>query len=440
MKKRIIFFFLITLSPYGRADNTLAGVIQRTLKTNPEVLITVNNRRAADQQLKQAKGGYWPSVDLTGGYGRETSENTSTRNITGGDLTLTRSEMGLTLSQMLFDGFDVKYRVAQQNSRVNSAAYKVQDSSESIALITAEVYLEILRRRELVELSKDNVVIHQKILEQIHILVKGGAGRQADAQQTASRLALAKSRLVSAQGHLRNAEINYKRVTGELPKTLLVPARAPIEAVLPATPEAGLDIAWSKHPSLRVTNADLEAAAAAHKQTKSAFMPHLSLELGITNNENLDGVEGEHDDRIAMLRMRYNLFRGGADKARRQETAERVGAAKEERRRIQRIIEEDVYLSWNSLTTIRGRLAYLKEHQTSTEKVLNSYKEQFKLGKRSLLDVLDSENELFNARASLVSAQYTEIFSLLKILKSMGLLLGALDIRRPEEAETYTWR
>ncbi len=159
------------------------------------------------------------------------------------------------------------------------------------------------------------------------------------------------------------------------------------------------------------------------------------MELGITDNKNLDGIAGENDDMSAMLRMRYNLFRGGADRARRQETAERMGAAKESIRRAQRIIEEDVLLSWNGLLTIRARLDYLSGHLESTKEVVSSYKEQFKLGQRSLLDVLDSENELFNARASLLSAQYAEIFSLLKVLGSMGLLLDTLGIERPKEAD-----
>lgn len=433
MRKFTILLLLI--SSLSTHAETLTEVIQRTLETNPDVLITVNNRRATAQELKQVQGGYWPSLDLTGGYGRERSDNTSTRASTGGEVTLTRQELGLTLSQILFDGFSLRYRVAQQSSLLNSAAYKVQDSSENLALLTAETYLEVLRRQELVELAKDNVVIHQKTLRQIRTLVKGGAGRRADMLQSSSRLALAKSSLVNAQGNLRNAEINYRRITGELPKALTRPSRTPVETALPKTKEAALDTALNNHPSLRVAKADFEAAKAAHQQTSSAFMPHFSLELGITDNKNLDGITGENDDMSAMLRMRYNLFRGGADRARRQETAERIGAAKEGIRRIQRIIEEDVLLSWNSLITIRARLGYLKAHLESTEDVVKSYKEQFKLGKRSLLDVLDSENELFNARASLVSTQYAELFSLFKLLESFGRLLDTLGIKRPQEAE-----
>lgn len=430
MKKTTSLLFLITLSSSTPAD-TLKEVIQRTLETNPDVLITTQLRHAADQQLKQANAGYWPTIELTGSYGREKSDNPTTP-----EATLNRQEMGITLSQMLFDGFYVKNNVERQNALVNSAAHKVKNSSENIALITADVYLEILRRQQLLELSKDNVVVHQKILEQIRTLIEGGAGRQADLQQSASRLALAKSSLVNAQGNLRNAEINYRRVTGELPQALIKPLITPFQAALPETAEVALDTALSNHSSLQVANADLQAAQAAHQRAKSAFMPNFNLELSLTDNQNLDGIEGDNDDINAMLKMRYNLYRGGADQARLQEAVERIGAAKEEIRRVQRVIEEETLLAWNSLITLRARIHHLEEHVESTKQVLKAYQEQFKLGQRSLLDVLDSENELFNARASLASAQYSEILSTLKVLNSIGLLLTTIDVTPPPEIQS----
>jgi adhesin transport system outer membrane protein len=434
---KLIYGLLLIILPSWLQAETLTAVIQQTLETNPEVLITIKNRYMVEQQLQQAQAAYRPTIDLIGGYGRETSDNVSTRHA-GGDVTLTRRETGLSLSQMLFDGFEVKNSVNKHRYLVNSAAYKVQESSENIALLTAEVYLEILRRRQLVELSKDNVVIHQKILDQIRTLAVGGAGRQADVQQSSSRLALAKSSLVNAQGNLRNTEITYRRVTGELPDALTQPEFTSLEITLPQSETKAFEIALNSHPALQIAYAELEAAQAAHQQANSTFMPRFNLELGITDNQNLDGVNGNNDDMTAMLRMRYNLYRGGADRAHSQETAQQVGAAQEMIRKIQRLLEEETFLAWNGLITTRARLDHLEKHVKSTEEVLESYKEQFKLGQRTLLDVLDSENELFNARTALVSAQYAEMLNILQVLKSMGILLKSMKIDlSPESQVTF---
>ncbi len=429
------YIILTLLVSFGLQAETLNKIIQHTLTTNPDMLLTVNNYRASKQTIKKAQAGYLPSLELYGSYGSENSDNSTTRNRIGGDVTLNRSEIGLTLSQILFDGFRVKHQVEQQQFLTNSSSNTVKNTSENIALLTSEVYLEILRRQELLELTKNNVVIHQKILEKIKLLVRGGAGRKADVQQSSSRLSLAKSSLVNAKGRLRDAEINYRRVTGELPIKLLLPDS--IDDKLPNNSEEALYLALNKHPYLKIAKANLAAAKSSHHQSKSAFMPSFTFEVGVTNRDNIDGVEGTNDDMSAMLKMRYNLFRGGADTARVQETAEKIGTAKESIRSSQRIVEEDVLLSWNGLETIRARLEYLQEYAKSAKAVLNSYKEQFKLGQRSLLDVLDSENELFNARTSLISAKYTKIFSVIKLLESTGTLLETLQIELPPEIKSW---
>lgn len=412
---------------------TLTVVIQHTLETNPDVRMTTSDRRIADYTLEQAEAGYYPSVDLSGGYGRERSDNpgTKARLDDNGEIELNRQELGVTLSQKLFDGFEVKHQVAGEQAKVKSSEHQVKNTAENIGLKVTENYLEVLHREDLLDLAKSNVVIHQKLLEQIRTVVEGGVGRKADLEQSESRLSLAKATLAKTQGDKRDAEANYQRVTGQLPTALeMVSRELVVQALqLPETLEAVLETALLDHPALRVSAADLEAAKAYRQQADANFMPRLNLDLGVTDNDNLDGIAGTNDDVSAMLRLRYNLYRGGADQAHRHETAERVTRATEAWHRTQRIVEENVRLSWNSLITARERLDYLQSYVESTERVLVSYKEQFKLGRRSLLDVLDSENELFNARSVFTTAKYTELLALFRVVASMGLLLERLGIQ-----------
>ena len=232
--KKYYLLFCIGLSSWVQAD-TLVEVIRQTLETNPDVLVTAHQRLAVDQEHRQAVAGYLPSLELNGGYGRETSDNVTTRVREGGELSLNREELGLTLSQMLFDGFQVKHAVEYQNSRIESAAHQVKTTSEQIGLLTVDVYLRLFQYHQLLELAKDNLVIHQKTLSQIAEIVEKGAGRKADVQQSQSRLALASSNLVRAQGELRDAGYRYQRVTGQLPEfaTLVKPERQLLEPHLP---------------------------------------------------------------------------------------------------------------------------------------------------------------------------------------------------------------
>lgn len=414
----------------------LQQVIEKTLTTNPDMLARQAERRAVDEERDQARSGYLPTVDLRLGAGKERSDNLTTR-LQGDDwLTLTRSERSLSLRQMLFDGFGTRSAVAQQTARVDAAAYRVQSSSEEIASRVAEVYLEVLRRQELVRLAQENVKVHEDIMERIMRLASGGAGNRADAVQAEGRLALARSSQVAAEGNLRAGLANYQQVIGMGPEQLSEP-EAP-DSSLPASLDAGIEIAHAQSPALKTAMAELQASEAQYEYTGAAFMPKVDLELAGTDNDGIDGVRGDNRDITGMLVLRYNLYRGGGDQARRAEAAERRAVTRERLNLTRRQVREEVELSWNAWLTARDRLEHLRKHSESSELVVTAYRQQFLIGKRTLLDVLDSENELFNARSSLVSGEYAVKFGIYRILASMGKLLGTLNITPPPQSQPMT--
>jgi outer membrane protein, adhesin transport system len=437
--KKFSFGLLLTLSCLQMqkiAADTLVEVIERTLATHPEIVAGEHQQFAADEGIKQARAGYLPRVQLTAAYGREYSDNASTRLLTGSerDLELTRQELGVGVSQMLFDGFAVKSAVSHRTALRDSAAYRLRNSRENVAQATAEAYLNIFRRQTLLELAKNHLVVHQKNYRKIEELFNSGAGRKADLQHSESRLALAESLLINAEGNLTNAFIYYQQITGETAKNLMPLSADPMAALLreaiPVDIESALNRALEQHPSLLTAKAEINAAEANYTQSGAILMPQLNLELGGSKNKNLDGVEGNNDDWYAMLRLNYALYQGGADRAKRVETAQLLAAIRENLRQKEREIEQDVRLAWNNLTTTRQRFAPLETHLRATSEVVAAYQEQFKIGQRSLLDVLDSETELFRAHSSLIDLQYSEWIEIFNLLNGMGVLLSTLDIRK----------
>ena len=137
-----------------------------------------------------------------------------------------------------------------------------------------------------------------------------------------------------------------------------------------------------------------------------------------------------------MFRLRYNLFNGGRDTARREETAFLINQAAEIRNNTYRQVEQSVRLSWNALETVRRQMAYFEQYAEAAEKTRDAYQQQFNIGQRTLLDLLDSENELFRARISLTNAQYDELFTMYRVLNSIGALLDSLEIIAPAAATT----
>lgn len=411
---------------YGQS---LKDAVEQTLQTSPDILMDARYRQSTDEAVKNARGGYLPKVDLLLGTGREWSKNSSTA---PGDLSLTRREGTLTLTQMLFDGFGVSSEVERNRARVESAANKVAGTSEQVGLQAVEAYLEILRQHELVELTKQNLTVHERTYDQIKIRSESGIGRKADLEQISARLALAKANLTAAETNLRDAQTNFLRVVGANPVNLSKPD-APDHGVLPKTLEETVQLAFDNNPTLKSAMADVEAAEAQNKAAKSLLYPRFDLELGAGQNKNLDGVRGENDERYAMLRMRYNLFRGGSDTARVNETAHLSSQAREIMHRTQRQLEQSTRLSWNAMVSARERLPLLKQHADSSAATRDAYTKQFGIGQRTLLDLLDSENEHFTASSNHVTGQYVELFAQYRVLADMGQLLNALGVKPIEE-------
>jgi adhesin transport system outer membrane protein len=421
----------MVFSGHSAFAQTLSEAVDQTIKSNPDVLIDADNRLALEHEVEQARAGYYPKVDLALGAGREWSENASTR---PGSKTLWRRESSLTLSQMLYDGYGVKSEVDRSQSRVESAAHLVASTSERMGLRAVEVFLEVLRRQELLALTQDNMAAHERTFEQIKLRSNSGVGRKADLEQAQSRLSLAQANVASAQANLREARINFQRVVGGVPDSLDKPDDVSCEH-FPVTLDNAVNDAFASHPALRSTIAEYEAALAQEQGAASPLRPRVDLDLGTSWNRNEDGVQYRNNDAYAMLRMQYNLFRGGSDKAHIAEMHHLSEAAKETVNRTQRVIEESTRRSWNALETSKGRLPKQKAYAEATEMVRDAYAKQFNIGQRTLLDLLDSENELYSARSDYVNGQYEERFARYRLMADMGKLLETLAVAPRNESK-----
>jgi adhesin transport system outer membrane protein len=291
-----------------------------------------------------------------------------------------------------------------------------------------------LRQQTIVELAQTNLEAHQRTHDQIVLRSERGVGRGADMDQSLGRLALAEANLMEEESKLRDAETAFIRVVGEAPESLEQPS-VPDEFI-PDNLDEAIAKAVDNHPTLSLANFDLESARAQHATAKAPFYPDLHLEVGTRADHNIDGQVGTDKDITAMLRLRYNLLNGGRDTARREETAYLINQAAEIRNNTYREVEESTRLSWNAWETVKRQMSYREQHVDSSRKSRDAYRQQFSLGQRTLLDLLDSENEVFRAETALVNTSYDELYAQYRILNSMGLLLEGLNIKAPETAQT----
>jgi adhesin transport system outer membrane protein len=411
---------------------TLRDAVQAAVASSPDVLELSHARLARLQELEQARGGYLPSLDVNAGYGFEYTDNPSTRaRGLGAGERLWRQEAGITASQMVFDGYATESEVARQAARVESSGYRLHSTAQSTAVSAAQAYLEVLRYREEARLAEENLQVHRRILDQIRMRSDAGVGRRADLDQIRAREALAQSNVIAAQANLRDAITTYKRVIGDEPgPDLSMPALDGVQ--LPESLDAALQLALQQHPALSVAEADVVAASAQREAARSSLYPRLDLELAGNHNVEADGIPGQANDYSVMLRLRYNLFRGGSDEARLRQTVHQIDEAKQIRDRARRQVEETLRLAWTAYEATSRQLTLVTEQVKFGEATRDAYAKQFNIGQRTLLDLLNTENELFQARQTLAGTRTDLLTAKYRVLEAMGSLLQSMDVALDE--------
>lgn len=412
---------------------TLTDAIQSTLDKHPELLASAQDRLVADEEAKVAKGGYLPTVDLITGVGREQTDNPTTRAL--GDHnkeTLNFRDAELRLRQMLFDGFNTPNEVARTGAVVNSRAYFTLGTAESLALRTVEVYLEVLKRREMVLLARNNLMAHERMHDQIGLRSERGVGSTADFDQAEARLALARNNLFTEEVNLADAEANFYSAVGIPADELVTPAT--IKGEMPADLVAARQGVMDSNPLLKSAQADVQAAESQYESAKAPFYPRLDAELATTADDNVQGDEGHYNTWRAGVVMNYNLFNGMRDKARLQAAAHQINQSMDIRNNALRVLNENLSLAWNAMENARKQTPVARDYADYTARVREAYQQQFGLGQRTLLDLLDSENELFTANRRYVDVRYTEEFSMYRVLSAMGDLLRHQNVVVPAEA------
>jgi adhesin transport system outer membrane protein len=408
---------------------TLEEATYTAIENSPEVRQTIAKYREVKENADIARrSGYYPSVDLSAGIGHET---TYADDSTSDDVDLTRRELTLALNQPLFNGFSTQNEVKRLDSEAEADRWSALISVENTALEVAEVFANVLRYRELLTLADMNLKAHQRIYEQIKLKSDTGIGRQSDLSQISARLSKANANNLAAINNLSDAESNYKNVVGELPpEDLIYPV--PDRALLPQDLDSAISEALRQNPAIEGAYWDVLATESLQEIADADKYPTINFVLERTWDNNIDGDEGPSEDLLAMVRLNYNLYSGGSFKRKQEAAVQQNIQATEIRRNTIRDTELTVRLAWAAYKATTGQKEHIQQYVISTKESQVAYEKQFRLGRRTLLDVLDSENELFEARQDYVNADYDELFSEFRLFNAKGELMRAFRIYRPQ--------
>jgi len=409
---------------------SLKEAAQAAVLKSPEVLSRWHAFREANEEVSVARGGFLPKLDLSAAVGHERTVQKQV----GTDLSYSGTDTSLTLRQMLFDGFATSSEVKRLGKAKLVRYFELLDASENIALEAGRAYLDVVRYRNQVALAEDNYIQHQAAFDQLKKRAESGVGKRVDVDQAASRRALADVNLTTAYANLHDVMARYLRIIGEQPaKEMFAPTD--LSKGLPASSEAAMTDALKHNPALRASVENIEAAQYDLEGRRSAFMPRVDLIArrdGFSNYQ--DG--GSRDDSRVELRLNYNLFSGGSDMARSRQFRERKDLALDLREKSCRDMRQTLSIAFNDTLRLNDQLSYIGQQVSLVEKTRTAYRDQFNIGQRTLLDLLNTQNEYFDARRAQINADIDLSVAYLRSYAGMGRLLETLGLKRVDADNT----
>jgi adhesin transport system outer membrane protein len=412
---------------------TILDAINQAVQTHPGVGEAAANRRATESEMRQVQSTLLPQVRVEARSGREKFDFRDTPVPPAGNNTwLNAREASVVARQLLFDGFATINEIWRQASRVDAAAYRVRERTELLALDAAEAYIDVVRYTRLVALAQENVSAHRRILSNVTARFEGGRAGQGDLEQVRERVEAATAVLGEFRQRLDEVRGTFRKAVGIEPFNLRYPGRL---RDLPASKDASLAITLRHNPTIQAAQSDREAAKYGFDATAGAFFPTIALEGRTLYGVNTGTIAGARTDTSGMVVASWDIFRGGQDMWKRTEAAERYTEQTMRHARLQRDAFESVDKAWAARTLTGDRIAALTRQIASDRQVIVLYQQEFELGQRSLIDLLNAQNQLFNALVSLESARGVAVFADYQLLAAMGQMLLYLKTPHPIDSE-----
>lgn len=413
----------------GQVPDSLKDVARLAVMTNPDVQSRWHEFRAAEHEQDSVRAGYLPKLDVEAAVGRGRTRADDDRMVRSSN----RFGAAITLSQLIYDGGFTPSEVSRFGHIRMVRYYELLNEIEGAALESVRAYADVLRYRDLVMFAQENYVEHKLVYDQIVERTRSGVGRGVDLELATGRLALAESNLLTEVANLHDVSARFLRIVGEqVPEALGGLTYLMMQEAIPSELLEALNNAFLGNPTIKATVANVMAGQDLVTSRRAPFQPRLDLRARQTYDRS--GSDNRIRDRegVIELVLNYNLYRGGGDQARLRQAAEELNSAKDTRERVCRDVRQTVTIAYNEVNTIDVQLGYLDQHQLSMSKAREAYRQQFDIGQRSLLDLLDGENEFFDARRAYTNAEYNQVIAQARTLAGMGRLLPTLEVVREE--------
>lgn len=403
---------------------TLKEMVEKTVTSNPEVQSRYHKFLESGYEQEVMRAGFLPKADVVANYRKQEEL------VKPADGTATpRFNSELVLRQMIFDGFATNNEVKRLGHASRVRYYELQSAMQNTTLEFVRAYIDAMRYRELTQFAKDNYVVHKQLFDRIKERVTAGVARKVDLEQATGRLALAEANLLTEATNLHDVTARIQRLYGEIPPETLEAPTFFNAGVEPTAVEA-LKVAYNQNPDLLSTIEDIQSSQDEIKAREARYMPKLDLQARKNLGVSSDGRFSSSAADLLELTMNFNLFNGFSDHNSVNQAAQKLNNSKDLRDKACVDTRQIVVIAYNDIEQLKEQEKYRTEHKNAIENAREAYRKQFDIGQRTLLDLLDTENEYFQAKRTLTNTQYDIKTAYARTYAGQGQLLNKIGAAR----------
>ena len=402
---------------------SLQKVLENITKTDPEILEALKQYESVLAERSIATSEYYPTIGTELSTGPERTDGVDTNER---EENLVTARATLFARQNLFNGGKTTAFVDETDARIQAAAYEVLTVANRVYLESAEAYINVVKTTQLLQIAKENLLTQERIMRQVREKTEAGFSRVSELYNSESRMVLAKGNYISRQQDLNQALVAFHRQFGRLLRAEQFSRPEPMYQFPDTLPET-VAVAFRTHPALKVAKYNIETSRYTYEKALAAYYPTLDLELRGLYSSDTDGEEGETKQAGGYLTLNYTFFDGGFREGRKSSDQQAIRKEYQRAYIERRNVNETVRLAWNIKEAEDYKKEYLSEHVLLSGKTLNAFKEEYFVGRRTLLDLLNMENEYTDAKVSLAESQFSHLTALYRIMQATGVLLDEHD-------------
>ena len=427
----LVFPFCLILLALGDANaQTIEDTLMIAYRNNPTLLGQRAKLRATDEGVPQALSDWRPSVEITGSAGLEGINNSIATGPLGRGQHREPRSLGMTLTQSLYRGGRTLAATREAENTVHAERARLLETEQDVLLDAATAFMDVFRDEAVLKLNINNEQVLKRQFEATRDRFEVGEITRTDVHQAEARLAGAAADRIESEGNLEASRATYQNIVGmSAPRGLKAPARA---YALPDDKATANMTAAVDNPVVVSAEFDRKALEDKVDEVRGELLPTLSVSTGVTRAFESSSQTGRLDTAKLTLNLTVPLYQQGEVFSRLREAKQDVAEQVQIVDKARRDAIEEATRAWESLVTARARVKSFKAQIKANVVALEGVEREAQVGSRTVLDVLDAEQELLDSRVAHVRAQRDELVAVFELKEGMGQLT-AREMRLPVE-------